>query len=298
MAIRLHIVVWNLHGVPTAPRLLRRFRAAAAEIRRRAPEVVLLQEVWRPQEAQLLRSDLPTYAAVDPPRGGALGRAGGLLTLVSRSSGWSIAAHSFERFRDHAPAWKLWQGDGLAEKGILRVELERGDARVVLLNTHLQASYGPGGYASVRRAQLRQLGRAALAEDPLVPLIAAGDLNTRPHEAHFEEITRAFTELTAPLRERCGCGTLPGRDGWLDYVVARASPHWAASADVVLIPSERRDYPFSDHHGLDARVSFEPPAEALDPGQAIRGPSSRRVWLRGLVGWIAERSGLAGGWLC
>jgi endonuclease/exonuclease/phosphatase family metal-dependent hydrolase len=282
--MRLRLVSWNLHGTPTSRRRIRRMRACAAELLRRRPDLILLQEVWRRDDARLLVHDLgEAWLPLDVPPGG-LGRRGGLLAFASRSRRWRAESH-FEPFRSEAPAWKLWEGDGLGDKGIQRLDLEGPEGRLVVLNTHLQAAYRPGGYAEVRRAQLEQLGAAVARVEPDLPVLAAGDLNTRPDEPLFAATLERFEDLTAPLRRACGgCGTVPGRSDWIDYVLWRRSPAWQARAESELIRSARADVPFSDHHGLDARITLWPArrSDAPPAARALAGPATRRAWLMAL----------------
>jgi endonuclease/exonuclease/phosphatase family metal-dependent hydrolase len=286
MSLRLHLVSWNVHGTLTTVRVIPRMRAVAREVVRRSPDIALLQEVWTPVQADLIASGLGSdYARIDTPPGGSIGRIAGLLAFVSRASGWRVAGYEFEEFHSSAPAWKVWEGDGLGRKGLLRLDLEREGVRLVVVNTHLQASYSPGGYTEVRRSQLEQLGRSIGTIAAGVPVLVAGDLNVQPSERLYEEISRHFEDLSAPFRERCGCGTSVGSGAWIDYVLVRRAPAWSASAALERIVSVRKDYPYSDHHGLDARVQLTPVASGrLEPrsraARALWGPSTRRAWLR------------------
>ena len=83
---------------------------------------------------------------------------GGLLTFVRVAAGWIVRGQpEFRRYDSSAPAWKIWEGDGLSGKGALIVSLERNGERVFAVNTHLQAEYPSSNYSSVREAQLSQL---------------------------------------------------------------------------------------------------------------------------------------------
>jgi endonuclease/exonuclease/phosphatase family metal-dependent hydrolase len=295
MRVRIRVISWNLHATPVAPRVLPRLLAAAAELLRRQPDLILLQEIWRAPYAAVLAGLLaPDYEPLGRTGGAAWTPPGGLLPFLRRSSGWRLRDHGFERFRAAAPAWKIWEGDGLAGKGVQTVVLERADApdargapetRLVALHTHLQAAYRPGQYAAVRREQLGQLGAIAASVDARLPLLAAGDLNSDADDPLlYPEITGRFEDLSRPLRDRCGCGTVAGESRWIDYVLARRGQSWRASASVELIRSPRRDHPYSDHQGLDARVRFEPGLGLArrEPDAALRllqGPASRRAWL-------------------
>ena len=111
--------------------ILERFGAAARHIVNSTaplPDFVLLQEVWFPSQGDLLVEALrPRYEPVDVPRTWFPGRAGGLLTFVRRDSGWRVRRSSFHPFSTAASAWRFWEGDGLASKGVQRIDVERDD---------------------------------------------------------------------------------------------------------------------------------------------------------------------------
>jgi endonuclease/exonuclease/phosphatase family metal-dependent hydrolase len=292
MSLRVHLVTWNVHGTTPAPRVVPRMRAIAGELGRRDPDLILLQEVWTPVQADLVASRLPGYQRVEPPLGGPFGRTAGLLVLVARRSGWRVARTRFEPYRSHAPAWKLWEGDGLARKGLLELEVERDGVRLIVVNTHLQAAYAPGGYSEIRGAQLAQLRETLSGVPGGVPVLVGGDLNVRPDEPIWSEIGSGYDDVVGPYREQCDCGTGVGHAGedgggdWIDYVLVRRDPAWSARARVGRIVSTRRDYPYSDHHGLDVQLTLDPsPAAHLDPDtrRALLGPSTRRAWLGALL---------------
>jgi len=286
MSTRIQLISWNVHGPGPAPRVIPRMRAVAKELARRSPDIALLQEVWTPAQADLIGATLKSrYARIDTPPGGGLGRIAGLLAFVSRASGWRVTRHRFEPFSQSAPSWKVWEGDGLGRKGLLHLELRRNGEHLVVVNTHLQASYSPGGYTEVRRAQLAQLSRTSQSVAAGVPVLVAGDLNIGASEPLYPEIERHFVDLSAAYRERCGCGTSVGSGAWIDYVLVRRDPAWSASSTVERIVSTRSDYPYSDHQGLDVAVELTRGAGAgLEPSerasQALWGPSTRRAWLR------------------
>lgn len=290
------LVSWNLHGPPLAWRQAERFQAAAEWIRNARPHVdfVLLQEVWFPSKAELLTTALgPEYEAVGVPENGIPGRAGGLLTLVRKAAGWRISERNFLPFRDSAPAWRFWEGDGMADKGVLQVGVERDGHQLQLWNTHLQAQYGPRTYPEVRESQAQEL-RESLRQLPAgLPVLVAGDFNTTPQEAPYEALAREWEDLTRPLRESCRCSTTVGTEDdseWIDYLWGR--PGTGARfvpAAIERIVSHSVDVPFSDHHGIDARIRLEGALSAsavvqAAAVQALHGPSTRRHWLLAWVG--------------
>ncbi|MBI1814611.1 MAG: endonuclease/exonuclease/phosphatase family protein [Deltaproteobacteria bacterium] len=263
----LRLVTWNLHGPPFAPRRRARMGAAAMEIARRAPDLALLQEVWFPGDAAYLVDQLRSdYDSIDVPAGALLGRKGGLLAFLRRSSPWSTERRvaRFEEFGAAASRLIFWQGDGLGAKGIQIIELRHRDSsqRLFVLHTHLQAQYGEYRYEEIRHAQIAQLSEVAAGLDSAVPVLAAGDLNTMPEETVlYAQITGPWGDLTQKLRQRCGRGTVLHNEAvkeneWLDYVLAHHSPAWRFTAEVEAIRNTGVDDPFSDHDGLDAAIAI------------------------------------------
>jgi len=119
-----------------------------------------------------------------------------------------VDGSSFHAFADEAPAWRIWQGDGLAENGMHLIELSRGDVSVTLLNTHLQAEYGELRYTDVRSNQIEQLHTVAQGVQPSTLVLAMGDLNARPDESLYEFVTDFWMDLTEESCRRCDCGTV------------------------------------------------------------------------------------------
>jgi endonuclease/exonuclease/phosphatase family metal-dependent hydrolase len=260
--MRLELISWNVHGPPLSRRRPQRLAAVAEVIREAAPDLVLLQEVWFPSDAERVVQCLPGYEPIAHGLRAGLLRRGGLLALLHRDRGWSYdsSRSGFESFRASAPLWRVWEGDALGRKGIHRIELveDASGHRLVVLNTHLQAQYGTIRHEPPRRAQLEHLARTARAIDADLPVLAAGDFNTGPAEPVFDEVLRPhWHDLTESRRARpdaathMDCGAEPP---WIDYVLARRSDSWAVSADLDLIENTAPDEPWSDHHGLRATV--------------------------------------------
>lgn len=241
--------------------------AAAAEMARHAPDLILLQEVWFRDDAALLVDQFGnTYDSIDVPPGALLGRKGGLLAFLRKSSPWSTESRvaRFEGFSAAASSLIFWQGDGLGHKGVQVIDLRHRESaqRLFVLNTHLQAQYGKDTYEEIRRAQIRQLAAVAAGLDSSAPVLAAGDLNTLPEEtALYTQITSTWADLTRDLRRQCGRGTAvhaaraaAADKEWIDYVLGQRSPSWEFTAQVDQIRNTGVDEPFSDHDGLDATI--------------------------------------------
>jgi endonuclease/exonuclease/phosphatase family metal-dependent hydrolase len=263
----LSVISWNVHGLPFDASLERRVESIAGEIRRKRPDLVLLQEAWLEGDAERigcsLRSEYERVADAERVRSGLLSlfghRRGGLLALVRRDSPWKLdpAQPGFEEYAAAAPWYRLDELDGIAGKGVQSFAIGDGARRVMVLNTHLQAQYPARGnrYEDLRMQQITQLLAHVSKEIQADALLVAGDFNTRDEEsAHYGALTNAFDDLTASFRHSCACGTYIARDGaegwWIDYVFARRVLGGKIVATVERIRNHKRDDPYSDHHGL------------------------------------------------
>jgi len=261
--ICLKVLSWNLHAMtwPLSKDPGGRMDRVSAKVRELSPDVALFQEVWFGSPVDRLTLALqPDWIPICIKRRG-VGPRGGLLAFVSASAGWRVrAAPKFHPFAASAPMWKVWEGDGLGGKGILTVELERGEQRLCALNTHLQAQYRGIDYAAVREAQLIELRQIVSRLHASMPAIVAGDLNTNSRESLYSHVAALGTDLTAEGRELCNCGTttdpFDGRPEWIDYIVAANSHAWTASANLEVIANQRADFPYSDHSGLFCTVTM------------------------------------------
>jgi len=253
----IRILCWNLHGLawPLSKDPGGRMDRVASRIRELMPDLVLLQEVWLGSYLERLAAALgPDWIPVCVRRRSRSAR-GGLLTLVRDAAGWKVrGAPEFHAFGAGAPAWKIWEGDGFAGKGILAAELERGEERIWAVNLHLQSQYSGSDYFKVREAQLAEVSELVSHLDGSAPAIVAGDFNTDSREALYSLVAGLGTDLTTRYRERAGCGTTASSTEldpeWIDYIVAARSQAWSVSADLELIANQRADVPYSDHSGL------------------------------------------------
>jgi len=259
----LSLISWNLHGVPFISARRERFRRVAARVLESHADLVLFQEVWLQRDAGQLTRDLGvSYDPVPAPIGTRPLRMSGLLSFARRGTGWAVKTSRFHRFAQRAPSWKFWEGDGLGRKGVHEMHFENERTGVLLLNTHLQASYRWNSYEPIRRPQLAQLGDLTQRLDRRWPVIAGGDLNTRPSEHLYRDLLTHWHDLTARTHEQSGRGTCVDRTGaegdWIDYVLARRHDAWDVQAeDIRLIESTHPDVPYSDHHGLHVQLRLQ-----------------------------------------
>ncbi|HZP87286.1 MAG TPA: endonuclease/exonuclease/phosphatase family protein [Burkholderiales bacterium] len=279
--LRLHLLVWNLHGPPSVGSMDARLSRIARAILETRPDVVLLQEIWFRGDADRLSVELgQAYRRIEEPAavtqhlGWVIGfRKSGLLALSRRDSSWTVRQPStVQWFAASASKWLIWQGDGLAYKGIQRVELMQNGHHVILLNTHLQSSYlahedlfgHSYPHIEVRRRQIQELKVIASLEKEGTVLVA-GDLNTVPEEADwYAELNPQLHDLTAAFRNDCHCGTIVDETGvrrdWIDYLLSWTRDSSGLVVEKMrLVSSEKVDCPFSDHHGLEALIRLDQP---------------------------------------
>ncbi len=255
--IRIKVLSWNLHGLawPLSKDPVGRMDRISAKVRELSPDIVLMQEVWLGSYLNRLVDGLQpdwTHAFLKRRSGSPKG---GLLTFFRTSAGWHVqSVPQFHAFKANAPVWKIWEGDGLGGKGVLTIELARGEQRICAVNTHLQSQYSGSNYDEVRETQLLELGKVASNIPPSLFAIIAGDLNTDSHESLYSHIAALGTDLTSEARRTSNPGTTAnGRDGrpeWIDYIVAADSQDWTVSSTLELITNESADVPYSDHSGL------------------------------------------------
>lgn len=291
----LRLLSWNLFGAPYAPDAVDRMRRIAEWIAAGGHDLALLQEVWTDEQGKAIESVLAAeYDLHTLPHRALTGRKGGLMALVRRDSRWRLSGDTqFHEFAAEAPDAVIWQGDGIADKGVQQVPLSHAELELdlVLLHTHLQAPYSPRflfDYESVRRAQLAELESVARRVDGCAPVLAAGDFNLGPHRENYARLTSYWRDLSKTERERCACGTHDGETGgaadWIDYLLARDAPSWRIEAEVTRLARGTGEDMLSDHDGLDARIQLFPRlagAGAVECAvlSTLAGPTTRRSWL-------------------
>jgi|ERR1700722_9872946 len=255
--IRLKVLSWNLHGLawPLSKDPNGRMDRVSSKVRELRPDIVLLQEVWLGSLVDRLSHALhPDWIPISVKRWIG-GPKGGLLTFARASEGWlQCILPQFHAFAASAQVWKIQEGDGLGGKGVLSVELERGEHRISAINTHLQSQYSGSNYAEIREAQLIELREFVSNSHASLPAIVAGDFNTDSREPLYSYVTALGTDLTFDARQLSNRGTTAnpreGRPEWIDYIVVANSQAWTISSDLVLVENQSADVPYSDHSGL------------------------------------------------
>lgn len=282
------LLTWNLHGLP----LVHRSSSDLAKtIAGRDADVILLQEAWTRALNRSIIAALPGYRHSYTPIRGRFFRSGGLLALV-RASALTIDEAAFQPFFCQGPAWKIWELDGLGEKGFQRLDLtyKPTGEKLTLFNTHLQSFYDGHPYEQLRCQQIAQIDRVAASLPPDAAVMAAGDYNTTPDES-INPARGLWTDLTVNAQP----GHNTNGNVWIDYVFARKpSNRFTASVDVL----DTIGLKLSDHNALFATIEI--PASPLRSAAALVSvaaamalqPHDRREFIFGAV--LAAAGLLAG----
>jgi endonuclease/exonuclease/phosphatase family metal-dependent hydrolase len=193
LALALKVLTFNVAGIPIIhPGLPERLEAIGPALR--DYDVVALQELWFDKDAETLRrlSGLPYY--VRHERDIILGDG---LALLSR---YPIVETKRLVFSCRPSALRLYQGESVANKGVMFARLETPKGELDVYNTHVVANYGQSSpYRAFRLTQVFELAEFIRATSKDRPFILLGDLNTGPGE-------RAYGVLKDLLGLNDACG--------------------------------------------------------------------------------------------
>jgi len=218
-------------------------------VRRRSPDLLVLQEVWLFSHLERLRRDLPDYWTTFP-RWDLFNHTG--LVVFSRVS--PVEA-DWGRF---GPSPRHNLQELLADKGFLRLVFPTRVGRIVVIDTHLySAGYNPDE-RTVTDAQFRAL-RAVVAS-ATDPVVVAGDLNT--HGPLLCPLNDGMFELEADLETRT---QVTGEGRKIDHVLRRGTATVGLRLDVEVIT----DPVVSDHFPLEASLTLR--VEEAGGGGAVSG---------------------------
>lgn len=260
------VLTYNVKGLPWPiargrGEALREIGRELATLRRegREPDVVLIQEGFRGEIADLVRESGYRYWAQGPGRGLCNLTGGGLHVLSDEP----IVDVKSASFRTCAGL------DCLANKGAMLVRLApKGlPTPVDVVNTHMNARKASGAPRSetlpAHQAQTRELFRFIRANrEPAAPLVVGGDFNIRnsPARYYFQALERPYTvvgEFCHQPAARCGEAEAgPDPEPWL-----RRQDLQAFQPGVVQVEPTRAELLFtgkdrpmlSDHEGYLVR---------------------------------------------
>lgn len=261
------LLSYNVWAVPygISPNIDARLQAIATEIVRRGPDLVALQELWRPRDADAVGARLAEagyqHHHFGPGAGGPDDDKGSGLFIASR---WPISEVSFEAFSAGHTPHIPWHVDWMANKGVAAVRVQSPVGPIVVADTHLQATYQTGNYDFVQMAQALSLSRRLHEMGREAPLFLVGDLNATPRSLPVDLITAQL-------------GLVPAQADYdLDHILSRPGRHLGVELEEAgalfeePLRYEGGEGPLSDHPCLVARYRLYPcddcqPAEAPPP---------------------------------
>ena len=292
---KVRVLCWNVWGLPWGLSKQReeRIPAIGARLAELKLDLVLLQEVWVPEDGVALGKAFAA-AGLTHQVHESEGFLGSGLLVASR---WPISGSEFTPFELTGKLHKPWNGDAWARKGYLELQLDTPLGRLSVVDTHLHASYDGREYEAVQTAQALQLSSALgdLGARPppqrddaaRPPLLLAGDLNVELGTLPFELLRRR-------------CDLRPGRAtlGGIDWVLLRdgGGLSWKvkkvehALTEEVELPGGAR--PLSDHPAVLAELELQRAAPARWQPQ-----QRQREWLsvvREAHPWLVAKRDEAG----
>ncbi|MCG8591521.1 MAG: endonuclease/exonuclease/phosphatase family protein [Proteobacteria bacterium] len=277
--------VWALPE-PFAVDVKQRMKALGARLPQLELDLLALQEVWTPDARERLerygrRAGLVHAWHRDASLGGS-----GLLVL----SRHPLSNVHFEPYWLRGQPEKLSQGEYLGRKGFVSLELESGEGRLTLVNTHLHARYAKQvshGYRAHRTAQLVQLALHCRAIQG--PLVVTGDFNCEEGDPEYRVLAglTSLRDVAAELDRRQATirsanGYRRGRrypDRRVDLVLVRDGADRVIQSRSIrrvfddAFGDDHRVRAFSDHAGVLAELGVEagsaPGTDAVDAGAVV-----------------------------
>lgn len=276
-AAELTVLTYNIRGLPWPVATgrgdaLRRIGRELAQMRADGvqPDVVLIQEGFRGEVAELYRQSGYRFWVRGPSRGGALGKL----------TNGGLHIFSDEPIVDvRTMAYRACAGfDCLANKGAMlaRIEPEGAPTAIEVLNTHMnsrKASGAPPGPAlAAHHRQTAQLFDFIERErDPDLPLLVGGDFNVKHDTNRYDYAAQARPYRV--VAEFCsqpdsGCGPGAGDAAAKPWLQSQDLQAFAEDAGVHIQPIEtaslfdaRRGDRLSDHDGylVRYRLTWTPP---------------------------------------
>ena len=229
-----------------------RMRAIAEYLGPIDPDIVGFQECLVPANRELLISEMKKHTRLQYNQYYPSGYVGSGALI---SSAFPIREVWFYRYEAIEPAWKLWQGDGMAGKGIglARIELPGGAGLVDFFDTHTQAGYGNVGCRAICGLELAEAAEFInIARCGTVPAFVTGDFNCRRERPeHKTFVAGANLERVMSVESA------------IDHIYAVRDPHYRF--DVVesreipaTIQRDGKPFELSDHNGYFTKVTITP----------------------------------------
>lgn len=253
--LTLKVVTYNIQDLPlVSEERPRRMRGIGAVLNILDPDIVGFQESFVEEDRDILLKELANTRLQHHQYYPSATSGSGLLI----SSAFPIAEVYFHRYSVSNPAYKLWEGDWWAGKGVAlaRVTLPEG-GQLDFYNTHAQAGYGNPDYDIVRTQQMAELADfVTKSQVPTTPTLVVGDMNCRPGDSDYE------TAVTGAGLERMMDG-----DSRIDHIFSMKSRHYTFRV-VETTPIEQtvklgeKTLALSDHTGWMSTIEIVPAGDA------------------------------------
>lgn len=269
------VLTYNVRGLPwpiASGRgdALRAIGKELAQMRRsgRQPDVVLIQEGFRSEMADLVKASGYRFWAKGPGRGAGFGRlANAGLHVLSDAPIVDVKRHAYG---DCAGL------DCFANKGAMRVRLvpDGSPTPIDIVNTHLNSRRAsraaPAVSLAAHNQQVRELNAfVAEARAKGVPILVGGDFNVRnsPERYYFDALDRPYTVVSEYCSQRleADCGDQSGDPAAQPWLRSQDLQAFVADEQVSVRPlktdtmfAEAKGQPrLSDHDGYVVRYQLQ-----------------------------------------
>lgn len=288
----LKVLTFNVAGIPVIhPGWPRRRKAIAESLKSSSYDLVALQEIWLNADARLLARDsgFPFHYRSNPD-----GIIGDGLLFLSR---YPILDTGIRTFRCYPPGWhKAYQGENVANKGVVLVRVETPRGPLDVYNTHLVADYPSSIYSSVRQAQVFELYEFVQENSSGKPFLILGDINSGPGEAGYRALTGLLNLGDAcSASGRDTCPSSHAKEGKrIDHILFPAGKEFPVSAKPVFTGTLPGGQAYSDHAGISATLGWEllSRKQDFDPVQQRTALTEMRRRLEEFTHHLAQRSTL------
>ena len=229
-----------------------RMRAIAEYLAPLDPDVIGFQECFVSADRELLLSELGRQTRLLHHEYYPSGNVGSGLLICSA---YPICEAWFHRYQAIAPAWKFWQGDGLAGKGIglARIALPGAAGFLDFFNTHAQAGYGNDAYKVLRKEEMAEAAEFInAARCGPAPAFVTGDFNARRGAPEHDLLVA-----------RAGLDRVMSVESTIDHIYAARDPHYhyevIETREIpATIEKDGRPFELSDHNGYLTTVRISP----------------------------------------
>ena len=257
-SLTLKVITFNIQDLAlVSEERPRRMRGIGAALLVLDPDIVGFQESFIEADREILLAELAhTRLQHHQYYPSATGGSGLLISSV-----FPIKEVYFHRYTVSNPAYKIWEGDWWAGKGVAlaRLELPEGGS-FDIYNTHAQAGYGNPDYDIVRTQQMAELAAFVTASQcTTTPTFVVGDMNCRPGDADFETAVKGAGLVRAMVG-----------DSRIDHIFNVKNPYYSFRV-VETVPIEHtvklgdKELELSDHTGWMSTIEIQPAAAVQQP---------------------------------